>query len=53
MLILTRKENEAIMIGTEISVVILEIKGNQVRVGISAPKETKILREELKEYKTP
>ena len=49
MLILTRKEGESINIGDDVSVVVLSTKGNQVRIGISAPKEVTILREEVAE----
>jgi carbon storage regulator len=48
MLILTRKEGESILIGKDVRVHIMEIRGNQVRVGIEAPPETLILREEEK-----
>ncbi len=47
MLILTRKLGESINIGDQIKVTILEIHGNQVRIGIEAPKHTKIYREEV------
>ncbi|MBI5197920.1 MAG: carbon storage regulator CsrA [Nitrospirae bacterium] len=47
MLILTRKLGESINIGDQIKVTILEIHGNQVRIGIDAPKDTKIYREEV------
>ena len=47
MLILTRRSNETIKIGDDIKVTVLEIKGNQVRLGIEAPGEVVILREEL------
>ncbi|HHN63781.1 MAG TPA: carbon storage regulator [Nitrospirae bacterium] len=47
MLILTRKSDEAIRIGDDIVVKILEIKGGQVRLGIEAPKDKRIYREEL------
>ena len=47
MLILTRRSNEAIKIGKDIQVTVLEVKGNQVRLGIEAPDEVVILREEL------
>lgn len=49
MLILTRKSGEGIKIGEDIRVVILEIKGNQVRIGIDAPKGTKVYRDEVYE----
>lgn len=47
MLILTRKVGEGILIGDEIHIMILEIKGGQVRVGIDAPSETQIYRDEI------
>lgn len=47
MLVLTRRENESFIIGDNIRLTILAIKGGQVRVGIDAPKEVMIHREEL------
>lgn len=47
MLILTRKIEEAIMIGDDIKIIVLGIKGNQIRVGIEAPKEVGVHREEI------
>lgn len=47
MLILTRRVGEVIKIGAEISVTVLEVKGNQVRIGFSAPKDVAIHREEV------
>lgn len=47
MLILTRRVGETVMIGDDIQVVILGVKGNQVRVGIEAPTAINIVREEL------
>ena len=49
MLVLSRKTGEAISIGTEISVEILGIEGDRVRLGITAPKEVRIFRKELLE----
>jgi len=46
-LILTRKVDEAIRIGADIQVVVLGIKGNQVRIGVKAPRETVVDREEI------
>ena len=47
MLILSRKTNEKIMIGDDISVSIIEIRGDQVRIGIDAPKSVKVFRQEV------
>lgn len=47
MLILTRKPGESLYIGDNIKITIVEIKGNQIRVGIDAPKELRIYREEI------
>ncbi|NII10281.1 carbon storage regulator CsrA [Oleiagrimonas sp. C23AA] len=47
MLILTRRVGETLMIGDEVTVTVLGVKGNQVRVGISAPKDVSVHREEI------
>jgi carbon storage regulator len=47
MLILTRKPGESLYIGDHIKVIIVEIKGNQIRVGIEAPSDVRIYREEI------
>lgn len=47
MLILTRKEDESIMIGNEIEVSVVDVKGDQVKIGIKAPKEIKVYRREV------
>jgi carbon storage regulator len=47
MLILSRKINEKIMIGEDISVSIIEIRGDQVRIGVDAPKAVKVFRQEV------
>lgn len=47
MLALTRKSNESIIIGNEVEVTVLEIKGDQVKIGINAPKAIPIYRKEI------
>jgi carbon storage regulator len=47
MLILTRRVGETLMIGDEVSVTVLGVKGNQVRIGINAPKDVSVHREEI------
>ncbi len=47
MLILSRKEDEKILIDEDIKISIVEIKGNQVKIGIEAPQDVEILREEV------
>lgn len=49
MLALSRKANESIMIGNDIEITILEIKGEQVKIGINAPKSVPVYREEVYE----
>jgi carbon storage regulator len=51
MLILTRKAGEAIRIGDEVTVTILEVKGTQIRLGIAAPKDITVDREEVAKRK--
>lgn len=49
MLILTRRLNETIMIGNDVMVTVLGVKGSQVRLGVNAPKEVAVHREEIYE----
>lgn len=47
MLILTRRVGETLMIGDDVSVTVLGVKGNQVRIGVNAPREVAVHREEI------
>ena len=49
MLILTRRTNETLMIGDDIKITVLNVKGNQVRIGIDAPNNIAVHREEIYE----
>jgi carbon storage regulator len=49
MLILTRPVGETVMIGNEVTVTVLGVKGNQVRIGVNAPKDVAVHREEIYE----
>lgn len=50
MLVLSRKKNQSIILDGNISVEVLQIKGNTVRLGITAPKSVRVLRGELKPF---
>lgn len=47
MLILTRRVGEAVVIGEDVSVTVLGVKGNQIRLGINAPKDVSVHRQEI------
>ena len=47
MLILTRRAGETVMIGSDVTITVLGVKGNQVRIGINAPKDVAVHREEI------
>lgn len=47
MLILTRRVGESVMIGDDVTVTVLRVKGNQVRLGVNAPKTVSVQREEI------
>jgi len=49
MLILTRREGESVLIGDDVTITVLRVKGNQVRLGVNAPKEVSVQREEISE----
>jgi len=49
MLILTRRVGETIVVGNEVTVTVLSVKGNQVRLGVNAPKRVAVHREEIYE----
>ena len=49
MLILTRREGESVLIGDEVTITVLRVKGNQVRLGVNAPKNVAVQREEISE----
>ena len=47
MLILTRRVGESVMIGDEVTITVLRVKGNQVRLGVNAPRSVSVQREEI------
>ncbi len=47
MLILTRRVGESVMIGEEVTITVLRVKGNQVRLGVNAPRSVSVQREEI------
>ena len=47
MLILTRRVGESLMVGDEVTVTVLGVKGNQVRIGVNAPRDVAVHREEI------
>lgn len=49
MLILTRRVGESLMVGDEVTVTVLGVKGNQVRIGVNAPKDVTVHRQEIYE----
>ena len=49
MLILTRRVSESLMIGDDVTITVLGVKGNQVRLGVNAPKDVAVHREEIYE----
>ena len=50
MLVLTRKPGEKTHVGSDITITVLEIRGNQIRIGIEAPEEITVLRAELSDW---
>ncbi|MBC9784463.1 carbon storage regulator CsrA [Heliobacterium chlorum] len=49
MLVLTRKNGESLLIGEEIEIVVLDVRGDQVKIGITAPKSVRVMRKEVLE----
>ena len=52
MLVLTRKAGESIVIGSQVRITVLEMQGRQIRLGIDAPPDVLVLREELEPHET-
>ena len=48
MLVLTRRPNESFYVGDDVNIMVLEVKGSQVKIGIEAPKEIQIVRDDVK-----
>jgi carbon storage regulator len=53
MLVLTRRVNERIVIGDDVTVTVLEVRGDQVRLGIDAPRDVRVFREEVLHREPP
>jgi carbon storage regulator len=53
MLVLTRRVGESVQIGADIEVHIISVEGNQIRIGVSAPKDVLVLRSELSDAEGP
>ena len=55
MLVLTRRPNESFLVGENVNIKVLEVKGSQVKIGIDAPREIQIVRDDVKSAvaKTP
>ena len=53
MLVLTRKRNENVLINENITITIVEVRGDKVRLGIDAPKDVIVLRSELRDHAKP
>jgi carbon storage regulator len=52
MLVLTRRPREVVMVGRDVQITVIDIVGNRVRLGITAPRELKVLRPEIKPCQT-
>ena len=50
MLVLTRKKEQSLVIGENVRITVLKVQGNQVRIGIEAPREVRVLRSELDDW---